>query len=1021
MTKYIFRKKGISFFLIFMIYSFVFPWNIFALPQGGQVVSGNVNISRPDVNNMNINQGTNKAIINWQGFSIAQPEAVRFFQPGSSSVALNRVIGVDPSLIYGRLSANGRIFLINPNGVMVGPTGKINVNSFLASTLDMANSDFLSGNYTFSKNLSSALSSIVNKGSIEAAEGGFVSLLAPSVQNHGSIMASLGKVYIGSGEKVTLNFADNELIGFAVDESVLSDVLGPDGEPLDSSISNSGTISADGGEVILSAKTAYDAIKSVINNEGIIEAKSIGTRNGRIVLNGGDQGIVENSGILNASGRGEGETGGSVDVLGDKVGLFETASIDVTGALGGGNVRIGGDFQGKNPDIQNASRTYVGPDASITADALTLGDGGTVIIWADDATTFAGNIAARGGAMGGDGGFAEVSGKHSLGFSGLADLRAPVGERGMLLLDPDQIIIGTTDGGVDPQTIANTTLVGNLDGANVTLLAAVDISVNSAVNASGNPSAGDLSLEAPTINLDALISLYAGSTLSGTATTVNVQSNSASIQNGIDVAAADATVNVLAGSYTEDPNIDKSLTLQGADASTVTLNGGITITEDDIIVDKFTIAPTGYGVIIDSSAGIINNTTITNNIFSMPTGPRVGVWVGGATPSNAVTNTVISNNTFNGPATLNANPFKVGGQFGSPLNATVDGLEFHNNTVDQASININLQNGNLAGISVQNNEFTNTDGVLYVWAENGSLPSGVLSDFTFENNLVDSSNAYGIGIDLNDDFTDANFGTGNRITNNSFDLDDVAQKYGIDTVTLFSTNLTNYVLDASGNWYGTNDAAGVAPEVSVNVDYTPWLSAGTDTDGATGFQGDFSVLYVDDDSPQTGGTGRINEAIGLVTASTVNVEAGTYDENINANVEGLNIIGAGATTIIDPTLGDGITIGADNVTIQDLRVTDAETGITGTGGMGIETATISNVQLDANTTGLYASTLATLYLSDLTLTSNTTGGTITNVATVDFTTSTTGSAADTVTVTSGGLTHTGNDAIGFAGTIGHVK
>ena len=166
---------------------------------------------------MNINQGTSKAIINWKGFSIARPETVRFLQPGASSIALNRVIGVDPSHLYGTLSANGRIFLINPNGIMVGPTGRINVNSFLASTLDMADTDFMSGNFTFSKNLSDTLTSIVNQGSIQAAQGGFVSIIAPSVQNQGSIMASLGKVYIGSGEKVTLNFADNDLIGFAVD------------------------------------------------------------------------------------------------------------------------------------------------------------------------------------------------------------------------------------------------------------------------------------------------------------------------------------------------------------------------------------------------------------------------------------------------------------------------------------------------------------------------------------------------------------------------------------------------------------------------------------------------------------------------------------------------------------------------------------------------------------------------------------------------------------------------------------
>ncbi|HJX33913.1 MAG TPA: filamentous hemagglutinin N-terminal domain-containing protein, partial [Desulfatiglandales bacterium] len=376
----LFRKRGIAFFLIFMIYSMLIPGSLYALPQGEEVVSGQADISRPDDTSMDINQGTDKAIINWQDFSIAQPETVTFYQPNSMSTALNRVIGVDPSLLYGTLTANGRVYLINTNGILIGPTGKINVNSFIASTLDMADADFLSGNYIFSQTLGDTLNTILNQGSLRAAEGGFVSLLAPAVENQGSIIASLGKVYIGSGEKITLNFMENDLISFAVDKEVLDQVIGLDGQPIENTINNTGNINADGGEVILSARTAYNAIKSVVNNEGVIEARSLNNVNGRIVLNGGSQGIVSNSGVLDASGRSSsslagdnysippseggtqgGATGGSVDVLGDLVGLFDNSFIDVSGDLGGGTVRIGGDYQGSNPSIQNASRTYVGP------------------------------------------------------------------------------------------------------------------------------------------------------------------------------------------------------------------------------------------------------------------------------------------------------------------------------------------------------------------------------------------------------------------------------------------------------------------------------------------------------------------------------------------------------------------------------------------------------------------------------------------------------------------------------------
>ena len=359
-----------------MVFSMTFPAYIFALPQDPNVVSGQAGISTPDSGTMYINQGTDKAIINWQSFSIAHPEAVRFFQPGSSSIALNRVIGVDPSAIYGSLTANGRIFLINTNGILVGPTGRINVNSFLASTLDIANEDFLSGSYIFSQTLGKSLSSIVNQGIITTAPGGFTSLLAPAVCNEGSIIASLGKVYIGAGEQVTLNFLENDLINFVVDKDVTDKVLGPDGEPLDDTILNKGSISAEGGEVILSAKTAYDAIKSVINNQGIIEAKSIVNENGVIKLVGGDKGIVKSSGTLDASAAEAGADGGSIEMTGSKVGQFGEVHADA----------IDGD--GGNINLYANDVVALSSDSLTTANAGLNGDGGEIIVFSPDTALF---------------------------------------------------------------------------------------------------------------------------------------------------------------------------------------------------------------------------------------------------------------------------------------------------------------------------------------------------------------------------------------------------------------------------------------------------------------------------------------------------------------------------------------------------------------------------------------------------------------------------------------------------------
>jgi filamentous hemagglutinin family protein len=162
-----------------------------ALPQGGNVTGGSASISTPDPSTMNITQTTNKAIINWQGFSIDVNELVKFIQPGSSAVALNRVVGVDPSSILGQLVANGNIFLVNPNGIVFGPNSTVDTAGLLATTLNIKDSDFMSDNYSFFQDQDKALSYIINKGKIVINDNGFAVLVAPLVSNEGLIIANL--------------------------------------------------------------------------------------------------------------------------------------------------------------------------------------------------------------------------------------------------------------------------------------------------------------------------------------------------------------------------------------------------------------------------------------------------------------------------------------------------------------------------------------------------------------------------------------------------------------------------------------------------------------------------------------------------------------------------------------------------------------------------------------------------------------------------------------------------------------
>ncbi|HYA46200.1 MAG TPA: filamentous hemagglutinin N-terminal domain-containing protein, partial [Burkholderiales bacterium] len=477
------------------------PGPLFALPEGGHVVAGSASIQSAGTG-LTVTQATDRAAINWQTFGIAANEAVRFNQPTASSVVLNRVLGQDPSQIFGSLSANGQVFILNPNGVLFGQGAQVNVGGLVASTLNLSDADFLAGRYTFSK--APGAGAVLNQGTITAASGGYVALIAPQVANDGVINAQLGTVTLAAGEQVTLNLSGRSLVSIAVDRGAL-----------DALASNRQLISADGGQVFLSARSADALARSVVNNTGIIQANTITSTNGvirleggtvtnsgtisatgggRIALlaesdvtlapssviaasgaNGGEVSVQAKAGTLLADGRieaiGSESSGGSIRLLGTSVGLLGQTAIDASGRTGGGTVLVGGDFQGKNPDVQNSQRTYVGPGASIKADASGDGSGGKVVVWADGDTRYYGGISATGGASGGGGGFVEISGKEHLVFKGAVDTRARDGSAGTLLLDPANITIQNGTGDGNDADAATNSFAGTPSGAVGTVLA----------------------------------------------------------------------------------------------------------------------------------------------------------------------------------------------------------------------------------------------------------------------------------------------------------------------------------------------------------------------------------------------------------------------------------------------------------------------------------------------------------------------------------------------------------------------
>ena len=309
-------------------------------PEGGAVVGGAATIQGQGGPAVTVNQSSNSAIINWNTFNIGANESVRFNQPSSSSVALNRVTGGRVRRkILGTLTANGRVFIINRDGILFGPGAVVNTAGFLASTNDIKNSDFMAGRYNF--NIPGRPdASIVNQGRITATSGGFAALVAPGVRNTGTITATLGTVALASGNSFTLDMYGDKLITLAVGDTIASKVIDVStGRPLKSLVSNEGKIRANGGRVELTAAAARTVVDSVINTSGVIKANSIGHRNGMIVLAAATGAskpaaapaqTVKISGSLSAAGKHRNTKGGTILVTGEHIKLAN-ARVDTSG------------------------------------------------------------------------------------------------------------------------------------------------------------------------------------------------------------------------------------------------------------------------------------------------------------------------------------------------------------------------------------------------------------------------------------------------------------------------------------------------------------------------------------------------------------------------------------------------------------------------------------------------------------------------------------------------------------------
>ncbi|WP_230168115.1 filamentous hemagglutinin N-terminal domain-containing protein [Roseomonas sp. CECT 9278] len=618
-------------------------------PTGGQVVAGQAGIATTP-GRTTITQGTDRAAINWQQFNVGSQHTVQFVQPSQGSWTLNRVVGPDPSVIAGRVQANGGVAIVNQSGMVFAGGAQVNVGSLIASAAGITNENFMAGRMAFDQAARPG-ARVENRGSITVADRGLAALVGPGVSNSGVIRARLGRVALGAAETFVLDLAGDGLIGIDVTQAVRTAPAGGD-----ALVTNSGVIEAAGGSVLITAHAASGLVEDLVRQTGRIEAPTLGTRTGEVAIRA-EGGSLRVDGRVAATG-GAGERGGRIALQATgTVTAGATARIDASGGAGGGQVLVGTTGRGRNQTM--ARQTIVERGAEIRADATGAGDGGMLVLNSLERTEMRGALSARGGATGGHGGFVELSGQTVIEAAGTVDVRAPAGSNGELLLDPQNIIVSNTAlpaepaglPGGDSITVEITTATGSVTAntpendewtrvstaaitgfaGTVTLDAARDIIVDSAIDKTN----GGLSLLAGrNVTLGAAISVSGdfvasagtgtiavnAAVAAGTGQTITLRADTVSFGGAGTLAAPSGVVEI--GPQTAGRNLRVGSNVANTLVLAAANLGAATITAGTLRLGETTI--TGLGTV---TAGDV--TVATGAGFSRPAGAGLEIIAGG--------------------------------------------------------------------------------------------------------------------------------------------------------------------------------------------------------------------------------------------------------------------------------------------------------------------------------------------------------------------------------------------------------
>lgn len=373
-----------------------------ALPEGADVRHGRVAILRDD-REMRIAQASDHAIIDWRAFDIGPEMTVHVLQPSTETALLNRVTGRTTSEIAGNLHASGHVYLVNPNGIRVLPSGMIGAASFVASTLDIDDRDFLRGALRFGPDARGAMGTIVHDGQIDVDPGGFAALLGYRIEQQGLIHAPLSQVALGAGTRAVLQPGHDDFL--TVTQAAGIRPAGADGSA-PAAIVMDGIVETAGGQAHLEAPITFrpqTTPATAISIGGDIHAGQTGGRSGMIRVSG-NGGLVRLSGLLDATSHQPDATrlrGGTVTVQGQRI-VIERAGVDVSGAAGGGRVVLAAGSVVQPPGASPAgddggeASIVVGNAASISANATRRGSGGDIQVMSDGPVLLAGRIQAHG-------------------------------------------------------------------------------------------------------------------------------------------------------------------------------------------------------------------------------------------------------------------------------------------------------------------------------------------------------------------------------------------------------------------------------------------------------------------------------------------------------------------------------------------------------------------------------------------------------------------------------------------------